>query len=212
MLANRGPAAGLAWEAIPALMQFPRSRPSGQSRLRAAGWRARGWASTRGDGGENGDGRWCHLSPVEILDSLDEFTEALKADQIESRLTVRRVRVDLAPTAYSADMVRGIRKRLGISQAVFGQVLGCSAKTVQAWEAGTAPTPDGMPVHGRDSAGSGVLAASVGGGGRAKPVMTQTSGAMPTALRGHAVCARHVADMPTQSRGHGTRKWAPQSS
>jgi putative transcriptional regulator len=73
---------------------------------------------------------------AQVLGSLAEFTEALEAGEVEGRLTVRRARIDLEPTAYTAPMVRGVRERLGVSQALFAQFLGCSANTVRAWEQG----------------------------------------------------------------------------
>jgi putative transcriptional regulator len=72
----------------------------------------------------------------QVLGSLAEFTAALEADDLEDRLTVRRARIDLEPTPYTADMVRGVRERLGVSQALFARFLGCSANTVRAWEQG----------------------------------------------------------------------------
>jgi DNA-binding transcriptional regulator YiaG len=72
----------------------------------------------------------------QVLGSLAEFTDALRVGDIEGRLTVRRVRIDLEPTRYTARMVRELRDHLGISQALFAQFLGCSANTVRAWEQG----------------------------------------------------------------------------
>jgi DNA-binding transcriptional regulator YiaG len=72
----------------------------------------------------------------QIFGSLAEFTDALRAGDIEGRLTVRRARIDLEPTSYTARMVRQVRGQLGVSQALFAQFLGCSANTVRAWEQG----------------------------------------------------------------------------
>jgi len=72
----------------------------------------------------------------QIHGSLAEFTDALRAGNIEGRLTVRRARMDLEPRPYSPRMVREVREQLGVSQAIFAQFLGCSANTVRAWEQG----------------------------------------------------------------------------
>ncbi len=72
----------------------------------------------------------------QVLASLAEFTHALEAGDIEGRLTVRRVRIDLESTPYTGRMVRDVREQLGVSQALFAQFLGCSANTVRAWEQG----------------------------------------------------------------------------
>ena len=37
---------------------------------------------------------------------------------------------------YTPQDIRGIRKRLRLTQQEFGQLLGCSAKTVSSWESG----------------------------------------------------------------------------
>jgi putative transcriptional regulator len=72
----------------------------------------------------------------QILGSLAEFTEAVEADDVEGRLTVRWARIELKPTPYSSQMVREVREQLGVSQPLFAQFLGCSANTVRAWEQG----------------------------------------------------------------------------
>jgi putative transcriptional regulator len=52
-------------------------------------------------------------------------------------LTVRHVSYIPAPRALPRHEIRRLRtKRLGVSQAVFAQLLGVSTKLVEAWEAG----------------------------------------------------------------------------
>ena len=50
-------------------------------------------------------------------------------------VTVRGVDV-IAPPEYRDRDIQRIRQRLGLSQAVFAQLLGASASTVRAWERG----------------------------------------------------------------------------
>ena len=47
-----------------------------------------------------------------------------------------------APRRYGANMIRAIRKRLGLSQTVFATTLNVSSATVKAWEQGVR-TPEG---------------------------------------------------------------------
>ena len=49
--------------------------------------------------------------------------------------TARQARVAPAP-AYTADRVRAVRARLGVSQSVFAAAMAVSAGTVAAWEQG----------------------------------------------------------------------------
>jgi putative transcriptional regulator len=46
------------------------------------------------------------------------------------------------PPAYSAEEMRAIRQRLGVSQSVFAQLLHASPSAVRAWEQGQR-SPDG---------------------------------------------------------------------
>jgi putative transcriptional regulator len=50
-------------------------------------------------------------------------------------VTVRRVDV-LPPRTYGERDVQRVRERLGLSQAVFANLLGASVSTVRAWERG----------------------------------------------------------------------------
>jgi DNA-binding transcriptional regulator YiaG len=57
------------------------------------------------------------------------------------RFTVRTTRVQ-APSGYRAGAIRALRERLGVSQAVFAQLLGVSQVLVRSWERGArTPTP-----------------------------------------------------------------------
>lgn len=53
------------------------------------------------------------------------------------KLKTKTTTIEIAPLpAYDAKAVKAIRLALGLSQAVFAQVLGVAKKTVEAWEAG----------------------------------------------------------------------------
>ncbi len=76
---------------------------------------------------------------TEIMESLAEFTAALKADDVLSRLTCRQIKVKIATRRYSAKRVKELRQLLGYSQPLFAEFLGVSPKTVRSWEQGTNP-------------------------------------------------------------------------
>jgi len=48
----------------------------------------------------------------------------------------RKVVLNLEPTKYSPALVKETRRKLGMSQVLFAQFLGVSARAVQAWEQG----------------------------------------------------------------------------
>jgi putative transcriptional regulator len=52
-----------------------------------------------------------------------------------AKVTARRVDV-VAPPEYSQGDIRRIRDGLGLSQAVFAELIGASTSTVRAWEQG----------------------------------------------------------------------------
>jgi DNA-binding transcriptional regulator YiaG len=57
------------------------------------------------------------------------------------RFTVRTTRVQ-ASSGYRAGAIRALRGRLGVSQAIFAQLLGVSQVLVRSWERGVrTPTP-----------------------------------------------------------------------
>lgn len=49
--------------------------------------------------------------------------------------TARKAHLE-KPPYYPPYLVREVREKLGVSQAIFGQMLGVSARTVRAWETG----------------------------------------------------------------------------
>jgi putative transcriptional regulator len=81
---------------------------------------------------------------AEIVEGLTELHETLlRGDTVEETFTVRKVKLDLKPQAYNARSVQITRARLGVSQALFAQLLGVGIDLVQAWEQG-ARTPKPM--------------------------------------------------------------------
>jgi putative transcriptional regulator len=83
-----------------------------------------------------------NLNSIEkdLVDGLEGFLDDLKSDNsLEKKYTCRRVVLDLAPHAYSADEVKAVRRLLNASQVLFAQFLGVSVKAVRKWESGKAP-------------------------------------------------------------------------
>lgn len=77
----------------------------------------------------------------ELLEGLTKFRDALrKGEKIQQKFTCHRVAIDLVPHTYTPKLVKEVRELLGLSQALFGQFLGVSPKTVRAWEAGNDPS------------------------------------------------------------------------
>jgi putative transcriptional regulator len=84
------------------------------------------------------------LSPLgaEMLAGLSAFRDALESGEpIETRYTVRTVRLDLQTKAYGPDDVKHVRRLLKTSQTLFAKFLGVSVKTLRAWEQGKRPVP-----------------------------------------------------------------------
>ncbi len=72
-----------------------------------------------------------------IIEGLQEFADALKKNEpINEKFNCRLVELDLRPTTYDPEGVKGVRRLLRASQAVFARLLGVSVKTVRAWEQG----------------------------------------------------------------------------
>lgn len=72
---------------------------------------------------------------TEIVEALEGFLDALQGGgDIAERFTVRTVALDLKPRVYTGEEVKKTRAMLGLSQVLFAQFLGISAKTVRAWE------------------------------------------------------------------------------
>jgi putative transcriptional regulator len=75
----------------------------------------------------------------EIVSGLKEFKEALADKSVMTRMTCRRVILELKPQPYDPNTVKETRQVLGVSQALFAQFLGVSRGTVRGWEQGTKP-------------------------------------------------------------------------
>lgn len=77
-----------------------------------------------------------------IIAGLDSLQECLESGQkLEDRFVVRKVLVNIKPPEFSGAKVRRMRGRMGMSQAVFAQVLAVSPKTVELWEREGVKTP-----------------------------------------------------------------------
>lgn len=78
----------------------------------------------------------------DIMHGLRELAQAIRDRvPIEQRFTVRTVTIP-APGMYSPEAVKKLRSQLGMSQAVFAELLGVSRVWVQGWERGVRePTP-----------------------------------------------------------------------
>lgn len=78
-----------------------------------------------------------------LVAEFSELRDVLHEDKpVEKRYTVRTVALDLSPREYDTETVRAIRLSLGVSQAVFADLLGVSSDLVAAWEQGNR-TPKG---------------------------------------------------------------------
>jgi DNA-binding transcriptional regulator YiaG len=72
-----------------------------------------------------------------IARELRELAEVVRSGvPLESRYTVHTVRRPAPPSEYDAQAVRRVRQSLGVSQAVFADLLGISVKLEQSWEQG----------------------------------------------------------------------------
>ena len=78
----------------------------------------------------------------DIMHGLRELAKAVEEGvPLEERFTVRTVTI-LEPGKYSPAAVKKLRSRLGMSQAVFAELLGVSRVWVQGWERGVRkPSP-----------------------------------------------------------------------
>ena len=67
--------------------------------------------------------------------ALDEaIVDAKSGNKI---LKSETVSIEIAPLVdYSADTIKNIRRRTGLTQSLFAKWLGVSTRTVEAWEAG----------------------------------------------------------------------------
>lgn len=72
-----------------------------------------------------------------VVRALKEFADDLEAGiPIESKYTVRTVRVIPKPSPYTPARVRAVREFIGASQEVFAQLLAVSPMTIRSWEQG----------------------------------------------------------------------------
>ncbi len=78
-----------------------------------------------------------------IVKALGQFAEDLSAGApIETKYTLRQVRVIPKPSLYPPARVRAVRELIGASQDVFAQLLAVSPMTVRSWEQGSRqPSP-----------------------------------------------------------------------
>jgi putative transcriptional regulator len=78
----------------------------------------------------------------DIMHSLRELADTVEQGQpLDARFTTRTVTIP-EPGRYSPTAVKRLRSRLGMSQAVFAELLGVSRVWVQSWELGTRqPSP-----------------------------------------------------------------------
>jgi putative transcriptional regulator len=73
----------------------------------------------------------------EIVSSLAEAIEVERRGiPIDSRFTVRTVEMPDEPKTYDPVGVRATRDKIGVSQAIFAQLVGVSVMLVRAWEQG----------------------------------------------------------------------------
>jgi DNA-binding transcriptional regulator YiaG len=72
-----------------------------------------------------------------IVKALNQFAADLAAGTpVETKYTVRQVRVIPKPSLYPPARVRAVRELIGASQEVFAQLLAVSPMTVRSWEQG----------------------------------------------------------------------------
>jgi putative transcriptional regulator len=72
-----------------------------------------------------------------IIEGLTELSDVLQSGQpLHERFTVRTYRQLPKPAEYEPSQVRQTREALGVSQAVFADVIGASTSLVQSWEQG----------------------------------------------------------------------------
>lgn len=66
-----------------------------------------------------------------VIEGLEDITEQIKHGE---KLTTRKVSLSIEPKQYTGRQIRQIREQLGVSQAVFAELIGTSTITVQSWE------------------------------------------------------------------------------
>jgi DNA-binding transcriptional regulator YiaG len=71
-----------------------------------------------------------------IIAALQEITDALDSGKpLHEHFTIREVEI-VEPGEYDADAIRQTRAKVGVSQAVFAQLVGVSTILEQSWEQG----------------------------------------------------------------------------
>ncbi|HSZ54767.1 MAG TPA: helix-turn-helix domain-containing protein [Tepidisphaeraceae bacterium] len=70
----------------------------------------------------------------QIMAGIAELEEVLRTGDF-SKLTMRTVEIP-EPSRYTPKQVKALRQRLGVSQAVFAELLAVSAQLVAHWEYG----------------------------------------------------------------------------
>ncbi|HSZ54493.1 MAG TPA: hypothetical protein VK797_02450 [Tepidisphaeraceae bacterium] len=77
-----------------------------------------------------------------ITAGMRELEKAMRSGKpLHEMFTVRTVEVP-DPPVYDAKAIRGVRRRLGVSQAIFAKLVGVSVELVEHWEQGVcAPRP-----------------------------------------------------------------------
>src|SRR5438105_3779859 len=74
---------------------------------------------------------------LRLIKALSDIRDTLKSGEpVEKKYTVRTVILDLQPQEYDAEKVRETRASLGVSQALFAQIIGAKVATVESWEQG----------------------------------------------------------------------------
>lgn len=77
-----------------------------------------------------------------LVESFERHADVLESGvELEKKVTVRRVVLDLSPGKYTAGDVKGVRKLLNVSQVVFAKFLGISVHTLRGWELGKPVMP-----------------------------------------------------------------------
>ena len=102
--------------------------------------RSKGKAKPRpgeGEGNISGRSRNGTSAGTKILAAIEEATEILRAEGLESnQLTIRTYKVPPVPRVCRSGDVKRVRELLGASQAVFAGFLGVNVNTVRSWEQG----------------------------------------------------------------------------
>ena len=78
----------------------------------------------------------------QIVRDLKKLNRVIASgDSVCDHFTCNRVVLNLQPRVYTPEMVKALRKSLGMSQAIFAQFIGVAPNTLRAWEQGQNPVP-----------------------------------------------------------------------